>query len=147
MEPLLQCGLADTTVPLQVARISLPPPGVHAMPTPVTSMTFDASQELLWTGNDYVWHESDSCYDGVDLTETQGRVTSFYGTELQRYTSFKAHATTDGPVRQIMVTDKGVIVLGSKDVHMALRRGPPIWHIKYGQLSKLTEQELTRNKT
>lgn len=24
------------------------------MPTPVTTMTFDTSQELLWTGNDYV---------------------------------------------------------------------------------------------
>lgn len=24
------------------------------MPTPVTTMTFDSSQELLWTGNDYV---------------------------------------------------------------------------------------------
>lgn len=24
------------------------------MPTPVTTMTFDTHQELLWTGNDYV---------------------------------------------------------------------------------------------
>jgi len=38
----------------QVARIRFPPPGVQAMPTPVTTMTFDNSQELLWTGNDYV---------------------------------------------------------------------------------------------
>ncbi|KAM5346477.1 hypothetical protein ACJ41O_009482 [Fusarium nematophilum] len=97
----------------EVVRIPFPPPGVHAMPTPVTTMTFDTSQELLWTGNDY------------------GRVTSFYGTELQRYTSFKAHQSSDGPVRQILVNEKGVVVLGSKDVHMALRRGPPMWHIKY----------------
>ncbi|KAK8922063.1 PAN2-PAN3 deadenylation complex catalytic subunit PAN2 [Metarhizium anisopliae] len=96
----------------EVARIPFPPPGVHAMPTPVTTMTFDTFQELLWTGNDY------------------GRVTSFLGSELQRYTSFKAHLSTDGAVRQILVNDKGVIVLGSKDVHMAQRRGPPIWHIK-----------------
>ncbi|KAM0499583.1 hypothetical protein ACHAPB_005909 [Verticillium nonalfalfae] len=59
----------------QVARIPFPPPGVRAMATPVTTMTFDPQQELLWTGNDY------------------GRVTSFYGTELQRYTSFKAFST------------------------------------------------------
>lgn len=52
------------------------------------------------------------------------------GSELQRYTSFKAHLTPDGPVRQILVNDKGVVVLGSKDVHMALRRGPPLWHIR-----------------
>lgn len=38
----------------EVARIPFPPPGVHAMPTPVTTMTFDTSHELLWTGNDYV---------------------------------------------------------------------------------------------
>lgn len=59
-------------------------------------------------------------------------MTSFYGTELQRYTSFKAHATTDGPVRQILVSDKGVVALGAKDVHLAQRRGAAIWHIRYG---------------
>lgn len=64
------------------------------------------------------------------LLVPQGRVTSFYGTELQRYTSFKAHASSDGPVRQILVNEKGIVALGSKDVHMAIRRGPPIWHIK-----------------
>ncbi|RMJ11051.1 PAB-dependent poly(A)-specific ribonuclease subunit pan2 [Fusarium euwallaceae] len=96
----------------EVARIQFPPPGVHAIPTPVTTMTFDTSQELLWTGNEF------------------GRVTSFYGTELQRYTSFKAHASADGPVRQILVNEKGVVALGPKDVHMAMRRGVPIWHIK-----------------
>ncbi|KAH7175699.1 ubiquitin carboxyl-terminal hydrolase-domain-containing protein [Dactylonectria macrodidyma] len=103
----------------EVARIQFPPPGVHAMPTPVTTMTFDTSQELLWTGNDY------------------GRVTSFYGTELQRYTSFKAHLSPEGPVRQILVNEKGVVALGSKDVHMALRRGPPLWHIKHDDMKDL----------
>ncbi|RDA83187.1 hypothetical protein CP532_6442 [Ophiocordyceps camponoti-leonardi (nom. inval.)] len=96
----------------EVSRIPFPPPGVHAMPTPVTTMMFDTSQELLWTGNDY------------------GRVTSFLRTDLQRYTSFKAHHTRDGPVRQILVNEKGVIALGSRDIHMALRRGPPMWHIR-----------------
>ncbi|RKL34217.1 PAB-dependent poly(A)-specific ribonuclease subunit PAN2 [Fusarium proliferatum] len=38
----------------EVTRIPFPPPGVHAMPTPVATMTFDNSQELLWTGNEYV---------------------------------------------------------------------------------------------
>jgi PAB-dependent poly(A)-specific ribonuclease subunit 2 len=103
----------------EIARIPFPPPGVHAMPTPVTTMTFDTSQELLWTGNDY------------------GRVTSFYGTELQRYTSFKALQTNDGPVRQLLVNDKGVIALGSKDVHMSLRRGPTLWHIRHDDMQDL----------
>jgi PAB-dependent poly(A)-specific ribonuclease subunit 2 len=63
-------------------------------------------------------------------TEQQGRVTSFYGTKMQLYTSFKAHLSADGPIRQMLVNDKGIIALGSKDLHMALRRGPPIWHIR-----------------
>lgn len=113
----------------EVARIQFPPPGVHAMPTPVTTMTFDTSQELLWTGNDY------------------GRVTSFYGTELQRYTSFKAHQTPDGPVRQILVNEKGVVVLGSKDVHMALRRGPPLWHIRHDDMKDLRCMSFTSKGT
>jgi PAB-dependent poly(A)-specific ribonuclease subunit 2 len=80
------------------------------VPTPVATFAFDTNQELLWIGNEY------------------GRVSSFYGTELQRYTSFKAG---EGPVRQILFHDKGVIALGSKSIHMAMRRGPPIWHITY----------------
>jgi PAB-dependent poly(A)-specific ribonuclease subunit 2 len=55
---------------------------------------------------------------------------SFFGGELQRYTSFKAHMSSDGPVLQILVNDKGVVALGPKDVHMGLRRGTPLWHIR-----------------
>ncbi|KAK5995204.1 PAN2-PAN3 deadenylation complex catalytic subunit PAN2 [Cladobotryum mycophilum] len=113
----------------EVARIPFPPPGVHAMPTQVTTMTFDTSQELLWTGNDY------------------GRVTSFLSTELQRYTSFKAHQSSDGAVRQILVNDKGVVVLGSKDVHMAMRRGPPIWHIRHDDMKDLRCMSFTSKGT
>ncbi|KJZ76270.1 PAB-dependent poly(A)-specific ribonuclease subunit PAN2 [Hirsutella minnesotensis 3608] len=113
----------------EVSRIAFPPPGVHAMPTPVTTMTFDTSQELLWTGNDF------------------GRVTSFLGSELQRYTSFKAHSASDGPVRQILVNDKGVIALGSKDVHMSLRRGPPIWHIRHEEMKDLRCMSFTSKGT
>lgn len=61
----------------------------------------------------------------------KGRVTSFWGVDLQGYTSFRAHPPTDGPVRQLLFCDKGVIALGPRSVHMALRRGPPLWHIRY----------------
>ncbi|KAH6605888.1 hypothetical protein Trco_005041 [Trichoderma cornu-damae] len=113
----------------EVARIPFPPPGVHALPTQVTTMTFDTSQELLWAGNDY------------------GRVTSFLSNELQRYTSFKAHQAADGPVRQILVNDRGVVVLGSKDVHMASRRGPPIWHIRHDDMKDLRCMSFTSKGT
>ncbi|KAL9483833.1 hypothetical protein ACSS6W_002622 [Trichoderma asperelloides] len=86
----------------EVARIPFPPPGVHALPTQVTTMTFDASQELLWAGNEYV---------RSNMSQT-------------------AHQAADGPVRQILTNDKGVVTLGAKDVHMASRRGPTMWHIR-----------------
>ncbi|KPM42869.1 PAB-dependent poly(A)-specific ribonuclease subunit PAN2 [Neonectria ditissima] len=92
-------------------------------------MTFDTSQELLWTGNEY------------------GRVTSFYGTELQRYTSLKAHLSSDGPVRQILINEKGIVALGSKDVHMSLRRGPPIWHIRHDDMKDLRCMSFTSKGT
>ncbi|KYK55176.1 PAB-dependent poly-specific ribonuclease subunit PAN2 [Drechmeria coniospora] len=113
----------------EVSRISLPAPGVHAMLTPVTTMIFDTSQELLWTGNDY------------------GRVTSFMGSDLQRYTSFKAHLSADGPVRQVLVNDRGVIALGPKDLHMALRRGLPIWHLRTTDMQDLRCMSFTSKGT
>lgn len=70
------------------------------------------------------------------LYQIQGRVTSFYGNELRRYTSLKAHKT--GAVHQLLVNEKGVIALGSNYIHMANRTGPPIWHLEYGALPVLT---------
>jgi hypothetical protein len=114
------CQQMDTNLLYrQVNRLLLPPPGAHAVPTPIACLAFDNSYELLWSGNDF------------------GRVTSFYGTELTQYTSFKAG---DDPVRQILLHDKGIIALCSKCIHMAMRRGPPIWHITYNtQVLKLLQ--------
>lgn len=113
----------------EVARLALPPPGRHAVSTPVATMAFDTTQELCWVGNDY------------------GRVTSFYGTELQRHTSFKIHPSSDGPVRQLLFHDKGVIALGAKSVHMATRRGPPIWHIDHVDMKDLRCMSFTSKGT
>ncbi|KAI0019137.1 PAB-dependent poly(A)-specific ribonuclease subunit PAN2 [Xylariomycetidae sp. FL0641] len=113
----------------ELARIPFPPPGLRAMATPVTTLAFDTNQELLWTGNEY------------------GRVTSFYGTKLQQYTSFKAHTSQDGPVRQILFNDKGVIALGSRGVHMANRRGLPIWSIRHEGMKDLRCMSFTSRGT
>ena len=56
-------------------------------------------------------------------------MTSFYGTELRRYTSLKAHKT--GMVRQLLVSEKGIIALGANYLHMSSRSGPPLWHLEY----------------
>ncbi|OAR02912.1 hypothetical protein LLEC1_04548, partial [Akanthomyces lecanii] len=133
----------------EVARIQFPPPGLHALPTPVTTMMFDTSQELLWTGNDYVRptrRYTQVQHTGI-LTSCKGRVTSFVGSELQRYTSFKAHLSSEGPVRQILVNDKGVIALGSNDVHMSHRRGAAIWHIKHEAMRDLRCMSFTSKGT
>ncbi|KIW04435.1 hypothetical protein, variant 1 [Verruconis gallopava] len=79
------------------------------MPTWATTLAIDPHQELLWTGNEY------------------GRVMSFYGHELQKYTSFKAHASEH--VKQIIFTEKGVLSVSSRSVHYASRRGLGIWHL------------------
>ncbi|KAI0467541.1 PAB-dependent poly(A)-specific ribonuclease subunit PAN2 [Xylaria cf. heliscus] len=113
----------------EVARIPLPPPGLRALPTPVTRLAFDVSQELLWTGNEY------------------GRVTSFYGAKLQQYTSFKAHTSQDGGVLQILFNDKGVIVLGARSVHMRTRRGIPLWSIRHDDMKELRCMSFTSKGT
>lgn len=65
------------------------------------------------------------------LTVYQGRVTSFYANNLQKYTSFRAHPPSEGAVHQLLFNEKGVLALGARGVHMALRRGPPVWpHIR-----------------
>ena len=65
---------------------------------------------------------------------------SFYGRDLQRYTAFKIHPPSEGPVRQFLFHDKGVIALGTRSVHMAMRRGPALWNIRYAHHSVTLEE-------
>ena len=59
----------------------------------------------------------------------QGRITSFYGPELQKYTSYKGHSSQDGPVKQLLFCDKGVISVAPRSVHLSSRRGLTQWHL------------------
>lgn len=63
----------------------------------------------------------------TDSWDEQGRVMSFYGPELQKYTSYKGHASES--VHQILFADKGVLSIASHSVHFASRRGPAQWHL------------------
>lgn len=38
----------------ELARIPVPPPGPHALPTIATTVAFDDVMELLWVGNEFV---------------------------------------------------------------------------------------------
>ncbi|KAK3332099.1 ubiquitin carboxyl-terminal hydrolase-domain-containing protein [Cercophora scortea] len=95
------------------------PPGSNGYPRRPTAIAFDVAQELLWVGSE------------------MGRVTSFSGRDLQRYTSFRIHPDSEGPVHQILFHDKGVIILGSRSVHMAMRRGPALWNIRHDDMTAL----------
>ncbi|KAK4242788.1 ubiquitin carboxyl-terminal hydrolase-domain-containing protein [Achaetomium macrosporum] len=103
----------------EVTRIAFPAPGTNDFPRPATTLAFDTSAELLWAGND------------------RGRVASFYGRDLQRYTAFKIQPPSEGPVRQFLFHDKGVICLGTRSVHMAMRRGPALWNIRHDDMKDL----------
>jgi len=113
---------------MQVSRLLLPPSqhGQGPIHTPIRSMAFDTHQELLWLGNDF------------------GRVSSFYSSDLQPYTSFIAG---DGPVCQVLFHDKGVIALTPTGVHMAMRRGPPLWHITNDDMKDLRCMSYTARDT
>ncbi|KAJ5129697.1 uncharacterized protein N7515_005736 [Penicillium bovifimosum] len=104
----------------ELSRIPMPPPSAHGMPTVATAVAFDDMNELLWTGNEYV-----------------RRVSSFYGPELQRYTSVRAHPVSEGAVRQIIFHERGVISLSAKSVHMVTRRGVTQWHLAHEDMVEL----------
>ena len=110
----------------EIVRITLPPPALHSLPTPASAVAFDDTQELLWVGNDH------------------GRVTSFYSPQLQRYTSVKAHLA-EGPVRQLLLHEKGVLSVASKSVHLTSRKGLTQWHITHQDMHSLRCMSMTSN--
>jgi PAB-dependent poly(A)-specific ribonuclease subunit 2 len=61
---------------------------------------------------------------------------SFYGPDLQKYTSYKAHSSAEGAVRQLLFNDRGVISIAAKSAHMSLRRGLAQWNIVYAPQSR-----------
>lgn len=100
----------------EVGRLRLPLLSSQLPLTPATTFSFDTSQELLWVGNGF------------------GRVFGYYGIELQRYCSFRVG---NGAVHQILLHEKGVIALTSTAIHVALRRGPQIWHLAHEEMKEL----------
>ncbi|EEH45016.1 PAB-dependent poly(A)-specific ribonuclease subunit PAN2 [Paracoccidioides brasiliensis Pb18] len=113
----------------EVSRLAVPPSGPHVLPTVASTIAFDDTQELLWTGNEF------------------GRVASFYGPELQRYTSVRAHPASEGPVRQLLFHHKGVISVSSKSVHFISRRGITIWHITHEEMEDLRCMSFTQQSS
>lgn len=64
------------------------------------------------------------------MPRVQGRVTSYYGQQLEKYTSLKAHPDVEGPVQEFLFSENGVFSLASGSVHFMIRRGLTQWHLE-----------------
>ncbi|XP_027041539.1 PAN2-PAN3 deadenylation complex catalytic subunit PAN2-like isoform X1 [Pocillopora damicornis] len=82
----------------------------------ITSVLFDSLEELVWTGNQ------------------SGYLTSYFGPELQKYTSFKVH---HGEIRHMLVNDHGILSLSSNKLCFSARSGLRIFNLSGSDLSDM----------
>ncbi|KAG4305310.1 hypothetical protein PORY_001480 [Pneumocystis oryctolagi] len=75
---------------------------------PITTSCFDGYYELVWVGNE------------------KGRLTSYFGPELRRYTSVKAHTS---PICSLISNERGIISLSSQNIRLTNRRGLSQWSL------------------
>ncbi len=79
----------------------------------VTSVRFDPYSELLWAGS------------------ASGQITSHYGADLQRYTSYPAHGTVSrpAPTKALYLDERHIYSVGETGLHCASRKGLARWGV------------------
>lgn len=93
----------------------------------VAALTFDNVEELLWSGNQ------------------GGHLTSFFSSELQKYTSFDVDLNSD--IRQIVTIDGGVLSLTSSILRLSGRRGLTLFNLCSEHLQNMQCMTLTQKGT
>lgn len=83
----------------------------------VTALAFDPYEELLWSGN------------------SAGRVVSYYGTQLEKYTAF---VTGQTDVRSMIVTETAVLALTAQRLKANRRQGISIFNHTSENMTDLT---------
>jgi PAB-dependent poly(A)-specific ribonuclease subunit 2 len=100
--------------------------GSHARTQPpVTSLCFDRQEELLWMGNE------------------GGHVTSYYGLDMVKYTSFQVHSEND--IRAQLTGDYGLLSLTKNSLRLSLRRGLTAFNHTSDHLNDMYCMSLTEN--
>jgi PAB-dependent poly(A)-specific ribonuclease subunit 2 len=79
---------------------------------PAVALSFDAWYDLLWLG-------TPAGYVSSHFTQTEP--------VLSRYTAYRGHIP--GPVRDIVVEERGVLTVGDGSVKLANRRGLTLWSV------------------
>ncbi|RKP14656.1 ubiquitin carboxyl-terminal hydrolase-domain-containing protein [Piptocephalis cylindrospora] len=85
------------------------------IPVPLTQVAFDPDVELVWTADE------------------KGRIASYLGPELIRYSAFRAHASS---VRHLQPLRSGVLSIAADSVRLTNRRGLAQWTVSepFGEL-------------
>lgn len=111
----------------EIARVNT---GITTKLLKPTTFVFDDLQELLWVGHD------------------NGRVASFFGPDLQRYTSVIAADSlvpAGRSIRQILLHPNGVLSIAPRSVHLNNRRGLTQWHIAHERMTDVFCMSFTAN--
>ncbi|XP_071845900.1 PAN2-PAN3 deadenylation complex catalytic subunit PAN2-like isoform X2 [Apostichopus japonicus] len=94
----------------------------------VSALYFDPFEELLWMGNQ------------------GGHVTSYYGSHLQKYSSFQAHSSQQ-EIRQLLALDSGIISLARQGLRCNSRQGIKLFDYNGSAMEEMRAMIILKDST